>query len=236
MPGFIRIASILAIVASATPTLADDTMATQQPELIVEKVQAFYRDISRVTALFRQSVTYDTFGSTKVSEGALWLHKPGKMRWDYRARKNNLVVVKRSFISNGEYLYVVDHENKQVVKKALHNDLLPVAVSFLYGRGDLASEFTPSVDTTAKYGSRQDLVLRLVPKKPSAQYKVLILVVSSDDFHVTQSIIIDSSNNANHFRFFAPDFKKEVKATWFDFSEKSLPDYRMVDADRKPSR
>ncbi len=63
--------------------------------------------------------------------------KPGKMRWDYREKRKDAVVVKKSFISNGQTLYDVEHDNKQVIKKNLSQDLMPVAVSFLYGKGDL---------------------------------------------------------------------------------------------------
>ena len=132
-------------------------------------------------------------------------------------------------------LYVVDHGNMQVMKKKLAQDLMPVAVSFLYGKGDLKSEFTPALDTTGKYGGKTEIVLKLTPKtgRPSAQYKNLILVVSPTDFHVTQSIIVDSSNNINHFKFYAPDFTKAIKETLFEFDESSVKNYRMVDADNQ---
>jgi outer membrane lipoprotein-sorting protein len=123
----------------------------------------------------------------------------------------------------------------QVVKKNLQQDLMPVAVSFLYGKGDLKTEFNAELDTTGKYGSKGDYVLKLTPKKPSAQYKNLYLVVNPSDYRVTQSIIIDSSNNTNHFRFFAPDFEKTIDAKWFDFNEKSVKNYRIVDADSQGS-
>src|SRR5262249_45235814 len=50
---------------------------------VVEKVQQFYAGIKQVTAKFRQSVTNEIFGSTKTSDGTVWIMKPGKMRWDY---------------------------------------------------------------------------------------------------------------------------------------------------------
>jgi outer membrane lipoprotein-sorting protein len=161
----------------------------------------------------------------------VWIMKPGKMRWDYLEKKKGLVEVKKSFISNGTYLYVVEHDNKQVVKKNLERDLMPVAVSFLYGKGDLKAEFNPELDKSGKYGEKGDLVLKLTPKQPSAQYKNLYLVVSPGDFHVSQSVIIDSSNNVNHFRFFAPDFEKPIKDTYFEFDERSVKSYRVIDAD-----
>jgi outer membrane lipoprotein-sorting protein len=108
---------------------------------------------------------------------------------------------------------------------------MPVAVSFLYGKGDLKAEFNPEIDTSGKYGEKSDIVLRLTPKQPSAQYKNLFLVVSPKDFHVTQSVIVDSSNNVNHFRFFTPDFAKPVKDAYFQFDPHSVPNYRVIDAD-----
>lgn len=217
-------APIMAQAGATAPTSAID---------VVDKVQQFYAGIKQVTAVFRQSVTYDTFGSTKTSDGSLWIQKPGKMRWDYKEKKKDKVSVKKSFISNGSYLYMVEHDNKQVVKKNLQADLMPVAVSFLYGKGDLKAEFNAEIDKSGKYGEKGDHVLKLTPKKPSAQYKNLYLVVSPKDFHVTQSIIVDSANNVNHFRFFAPDFEKAVNPKWFEFDEKSVKNYRIVDADQQ---
>jgi outer membrane lipoprotein carrier protein len=218
---------------TATPAPAATAMTADQA---VDKIQAFYAGIKQVTAQFRQSVTYDMLGGApKNSDGKVWIQKPGKMRWDYLEKKKDQVVVKKSFISNGSYLYMVEHDNKQVVKKNLEKDLMPVAVSFLYGKGDLKNEFNAQLDTSGKYGTKEDVVVKLTPKQPSAQYKALILVASSKDFHVSQSIIIDSSNNVNHFRFFAPDFQKEIAPSAFEFDERSVKskNYRIVDADQQ---
>jgi outer membrane lipoprotein carrier protein len=221
-----------AVIASIP--LAGAPGATVDANQVVDKVQKFYADIKQVTASFRQAVTNDTFGSTKTSDGTVWIMKPGKMRWDYLEKKQNKVTRKKSFISNGTMLYVVEYDNMQIVKKNLQQDLMPVAVSFLYGKGDLKTEFNAVMDPSGKYGAKGDHVLKLTPKKPSAQYKNLFLVVAPDDFRVTQSIIIDSSNNVNHFRFYSPDFKKPIDAKWFEFDEKGpeVKNYRIVDADQ----
>jgi outer membrane lipoprotein carrier protein len=217
------------VVATAALAAAPATPSTAAE--VVDRVQQFYTGIKQVTASFRQAVTNDTFGSTKTSDGTLWIMKPGKMRWDYLEKKKAVVEVKKSFISNGTYLYVVEHDNKQVVKKNLEHDLMPVAVSFLYGKGDLKAEFQPEIDRSGKYGEKDDIVLKLTPKQPSAQYKNLYLVVSPGDFHVSQSVIIDSSNNVNHFRFYGPDFVKPIKDSYFEFDERSVKNYRVLDAD-----
>jgi outer membrane lipoprotein carrier protein len=225
-------------IAPSAPLLAAPTAPAPAPATaaeVVDRVQQFYASIKQVTASFRQSVTNETFGSTKTSDGTVWIMKPGKMRWDYLEKKKTgakvEVEVKKSFISNGTYLYVVEHDNKQVVKKSLEKDLMPVAVSFLYGKGDLKAEFNAEIDKTGKYGEKDDIVLKLSPRQPSAQYKNLYLVVSPRDFHVSQSVIIDSSNNVNHFRFYAPDFEKPIKDSYFEFDERSVKNYRVIDAD-----
>jgi outer membrane lipoprotein carrier protein len=224
-------------IAPSAPLLAAPGIPSTATE-VVDRVQQFYAGIKQVTAQFRQSVTNNTFGSTKASDGTVWIMKPGKMRWDYLEKKKDpanpgkeVVEVKKSFISNGTNLYVVEHDNKQVVKKSLQQDLMPVAVSFLYGKGDLRAEFNAEIDRSGKYGEKDDVVLRLTPKQPSAQYKNLYLVVSPKDFHVSQSVIVDSSSNVNHFRFFAPDFEKPVKDSYFEFDERSVKSYRVIDAD-----
>jgi outer membrane lipoprotein carrier protein len=238
---FIRILTRLlvgtALAVAISPVAEGEAVAA--PNLtapqIVDKVQGFYAEIKQVTASFRQAVTNDTFGSTKTSDGTVWIMKPGKMRWDYLEKKQGKVTRKKSFISNGSMLYVVEYDNMQIVKKNLQQDLMPVAVSFLYGKGDLKTEFNAEMDTTGKYGAKGEYVLKMTPKKPSAQYKNLYLVVSPDDFRVTQSVIIDSSNNSNHFRFYSPDFKKPIEAKWFEFDEKGpeVKNYRIVDADQQ---
>ncbi len=219
-------------LVAAAPLVAAPA-ANLSATAVVDNVQRFYATIDQVTASFRQAVTNETFGTTKTSDGTVWIRKPGKMRWDYLEKKGKKVQVKKSFISNGSYLYVVEHDNMQVVQKNLQQDLMPVAISFLYGKGDLKSEFNAQLDHTGKYGGKGDLVLKLLPKKQSAQYKTLYLVVSPKDFHVTQSIIIDSSNNTNHFRFYAPDFKRKIDDRWFEFDRNSVKNYRIIDADQQ---
>ena len=35
----------------------------------------------------------------------------------------------------------------------------------------------------------------------------------------------------NHFRFYAPDFEKPIKDSYFEFDERSVKNYRVLDAD-----
>jgi outer membrane lipoprotein carrier protein len=222
-------------VAGARVFLAPDASMTApaSAEEIIGKVQAFYANVQQVSAKFRQQVTNSTFGESRPSDGRVWIQKPGKMRWDYYAKAKTKVYTKKSFISNGTYLYVVEHDNQQIMKKSLEKDLMPVAVSFLYGKGDLKSDFTGEIDVSGKYGSKGDITLKLTPKMPSAQYKNLFLVVDPLNFRVKQSIIIDSASNVNHFRFYEPNFDTAIGGGLFEFkpTSKDVKNYRMVEVD-----
>lgn len=218
-------AATLTVRVAAAPTAAE----------VLAGVQKFYAGISDVNAKFRQEVVNATFGRSDISDGQLWIRKPGKMRWDYygKKQKGKPTTIAKHFISNGAYLYVVDRENKQVIKKDLQKNLLPTAITFLYGKGDLAADFTPEIDTTGTYGGKSDHVLRLTPKAASVQYKYLFLVVDPSNFRVKESIIIDTAGNKNHFRFYEPNFKASAKDAYFEFDAKSptVKSYRIVDGD-----
>lgn len=210
---------------AAAPTAAE----------ILTGVQKFYAGINGVNAKFRQEVVNTTFGNTEISDGYVRIQKPGKMRWEYfdKPKRGKPRTISKHFISNGKYLYVVDIDNKQVIKKDLEKNLLPTAVTFLYGKGDLAADFTPAIDTSGTYGAKGAHVLKLTPKSPSAQYKHLFLVVDPATFYVKESIIIDSAGNKNHFRFFEHNFKAAEKDTTFELDEKApaLKNFRVVDGD-----
>src|SRR4051812_11667702 len=79
------------LVAAPAAGSAATAAAAPKADDVVDNVQKFYAGIKQVTAQFRQSVTNNTFGSTKTSDGTVWLNKPGKMRWDYVEKKKDKV-------------------------------------------------------------------------------------------------------------------------------------------------
>jgi len=205
-------------------------------DAVVGKVQKFYESTKHLTAKFRQTYTNETFGTTRVSDGRLYIKKPGKMRWDYYAKKRNSkkAEVEKTFVSDGKMLWAVEHDQKQYAKQDLKKNMLPVAITFLYGKGDLRRDFTATLDGSGTYGKKSDYVLKLIPKTPSAQYKTLYLVVDPGNFRVKQSIVVEASGNTNHFQFFEPDTQKPVLDSWFVFNEKKFKGkYRLVNINKQ---
>ncbi len=218
LTSLVRTLSLGSVTARTPAKAAQDTQQTANT--FTKKVQNYYRKTVQLTAFFEQTYTNATFGTSSNSDGRIWIKRPGKMRWDYNdKRRKGVTSVRKSFISDGTTLWAVEHDNKQVFKKTLRDNLLPVAVTFLYGKGNLLRDFNSSLDTSGKYGTKGDIVISLQPKTPSAAYKQLFLVTDKASSFVKESIVIESSGNINHFRFLKADYKKTVKDTWFAFDE-----------------
>jgi outer membrane lipoprotein carrier protein len=202
-------------------------------DAVIDKVQAFYKDTTQLRAKFRQTVTNNTFGTKSVSDGYVYIKKPGKMRWDYYSKKTPRKQTK-SFISDGTTIWAVFHQDLQYYKKSVKDDLLPVAITFLSGTGDLRKDFNAAIDSTKKFGKKGDHILKLTPKRPNAQYKTLWLVVDPKTFRVKESVVLNANNDTNQFRFYDGDTTKPVLSSWFVFNERANKKYRLVNPDKAP--
>lgn len=213
------------------PNPAGDPAATE----VVKGVQDFYRKTQQLTAKFRQSNYNKTFGLPTVNDGKVYLKKPGKMRWDYFSKRDKNKVT-RSQMSNGQTIWAVDVNGKWYYKQSLTDSTLPVAVTFLTGKGDLTKEFDARLLTGSKYGGPTDKVLELTPKKPSAQFKTLVLVVDPASHRVKKSIVTTATGDTNEFAFYEPDTTKAIADTTFVFNPKAAKGFREIKAEEAPQK
>ncbi len=210
--------------------MASTASAQPQPnaQTVLANVQKFYAAPKQMTATFRQEVTQATFNMTEKSDGTLYVLKPSSLRWDYKLKTSAGVKPDKTFVLNGSMVWLVDHNNKQIIQGSTQGTAMPAAISFLTGSGNLASDFNVALDKSGKYGAAGMTVLALTPKKPSAQYKQLFFVVDPKDSHINESIVIDANSNTNDFHFYAPDLQTPIGAQLFTVNPASLPTYRVV--------
>lgn len=223
--------------APDSPTAGAIRVAPNPADDVVKGVQSFYRTTNQLTAKFRQSNFNKTFGMPTVNDGRVYLKKPGKMRWDYFSKRDKSKVT-RSQMSDGKMIWAVDVNGKWYYKQDLAKSTLPVAVTFLTGKGDLAREFNSKLLTGSKHGSASDKVLELTPKKPSAQFKTLVLVIDPATFRVKKSIVTTATGDTNEFNFYEPDTTKLVADTWFVFNPKgpTTKGFREIKAEDAPQK
>lgn len=212
------LAALIAGSAAAAPSAPD----------VAAQVQRYYAGIAHLRAHFRQEFVNTTFGTTRTSQGTVTLARPRQMRWDYASAKDPTRVAK-SFVSDGKTLWIVEHDNLQVIVRSVAGETLPASAAFLIG-GDLTKDYTIAFDATGTYGGKGAVVLALTPTTPQAQVKTLALVVDPSDGHVAESIVIAPGGDVNHFVFDAPDTKTAPAASLFTVDTKALAKqrYRVV--------
>ena len=159
---------------------------------VVAEVQKRYDGAADFRARFTQTLTSTALGRKTNSSGEVTFKKPGRMRWDYEKPD------KSSYVTDGGVLWLYEPEDKQAFKQDLKSSQLPAALSFLTGKGKLATEFDI---TFAGNKPGPDYVLSLSPKTPQAQVKTIQFVVDPRTFDVRESVITDGQGNVNDLSF-----------------------------------
>lgn len=210
-----RYALIVSMLLLAAPARA----ARPPVKEVVAKMQAFYNTAKDLKGKFKQVYTDSLYNRKRTSYGYLYVKKPGMMRWNYVKPE------RKSFIADGKVLWVWEPEDKQAFRNPLSTDTLSSGLTFLLGKGDLSKEFDVSY-SDEQLGGPDDLVLKLTPKKPTAQYERLIIAVKSDDHSVGESMVV-KKNNTNHFIF--TDLQVNTKLSNGRFRFTPPADTRVID-------
>jgi outer membrane lipoprotein carrier protein len=180
-------------LASLTLVLAGPARAADSAKETVARMQKFYESTQNLHAKFEQELQSAIGGARKAS-GEVWLKKPGKMRWEYEKPE------KKYMIADGASLWVYEPEDEQAFKQSLKTSTLPSSVTFLFGTGKLTDEFTITL-ADEKPATPGDVALKLVPIKPTAQYRHLVFVVDAKTAMVKETFVYDQQGGVNHMTF-----------------------------------
>jgi len=192
-------------VVKATPPAADGGVATDggvkkaepppmAPEVkaLVDRVQAFYEKTDDFTADFRQDYTYKAFKRTQTSSGKVTYKRPALMRWEYEKPSP------RTFVLAGERVLALDPEAKLLTVAAIATSKLSASVTFLWGQGKLAEEFSIAQTPCAKCAGT---VLELTPLHPDGRFKKVLLEVDPKTAQVIKSTVVDPDGSENAVAF-----------------------------------
>jgi outer membrane lipoprotein carrier protein len=203
---------LLLLVLGLVPGVAAAVPGRLPAAQVVAKMQRFYEKIQDLKADFRQEVSSPATGRTKTTYGQVRLKKPGKMRWDYVKPE------KKHFISDGTVLWVYEPEDQQAFRQELKSQNLSAAVTFLAGKGKLADEFTSTLLPAGKLGAKTDYAVTLTPKKPSAQFKNITLVVDPKLFQVKLSVVTTPDGGQSKVWFTGIQLNKKIDDKVFKFT------------------
>lgn len=213
----------LALLALAHAGNADaDDAGTLDATGVVRLVQNFYEQTQSLQADFKQTRYTRLYDRYDRAAGRVVFKKPGKMRWDY-AKPNGQV-----FVTRGDKLLIYQPPEQgerqgQLIERAISDDQLPAAFSFLTGGGSLEKDFDVRLLEYDNAKFEGGYVLQLVPRKPNPNYEQLVFYVRALEAGGKQAgvvqrvLIIDAEGNRNRFDFSNIRFNREIPDKRFDF-------------------
>lgn len=180
---------------------------------VVAKVQAFYEKSQGFDTRFEQSFAQagipSRLGDAKAT-GRMRFRKPAGgtgplMRWDYDDGRILLLVKDRS--------WTYDPDTKQATEYAVDVGQLSAAVTFMWGKGRLADEFSIA-RSTRHLG--EGVPLELTPLQPGGGFKKVLLLVDAATGQVSRSVVAQSNGSENDLSFRDAVVKADVSSIDFD--------------------
>ena len=168
---------------------------TADPVALAAKVQQRYNTIKDIQGDFVQSYEGGVLRTRTTERGTVAIKRPGRMRFVYTKPE------KKEFVSDGNRLYAYMVADKQViVSPAPGPNQGDIPAMFLAGQSDLARDYTPTL--AALPGAAAGLVtLKLVPKKPSAEYESLGIGIDPKTLQIQFLTAVDTQGGRSSFTF-----------------------------------
>ncbi|WP_404359839.1 outer membrane lipoprotein chaperone LolA [Methylotuvimicrobium sp. KM1] len=131
----------------------------------IEQLRTFLKTSHSLTADFRQVAIDESGRARKASEGAFYLRRPGKFRWNY------LKPFTQEIISNAGKVWFYDEDLEQVTIKKMDQSLGSTPALLLSGDIDLEDNFI-----LEGQGSDEDMTwIKLLPKNEDSGFKYILI-------------------------------------------------------------
>jgi outer membrane lipoprotein carrier protein len=215
-----RIAGPVLILLALLPTLAANP--SLDVHAIAQAVDNRYNHLQTLQAEFTE--TYRGAGIERSESGALWLKKPGKMRWEYRSPKEKL------FLSDGKDAWFYLPGDRQVRRSSAKKlDDLRSPLGFLLGKTRLEKELdglSAALDVAPV--TPGNTVLRGVPKAMADRVHEVVLEITPD-YHIARIQFEEADESVTEYRFSEQQENARIADQLFRFSPP--PGVEIVDGD-----
>ena len=202
--------------------VAAEARETLDASGVLRLVQRFYDQTKTLQADFNQTRYTRLYDRYDRAKGKVVFKKPGKMRWDYDQPNGQV------FVTQGDKLLIYQppeegEKSGQLIERALGEDQLPAAFSFLTGGGSLEKDFDVRLLEHDNEKFQDGYVLQLIPRRPSPNYEQLVFYVRALETAgkragvVQRVLIIDSAGNRNRFDFSKIKFNRDIPDKHFTF-------------------
>ncbi len=171
-------------------------VAAQTLEDVVRDIEAAYSRMTDLRADFTQTAFNKSLNQTIPAQGAVYLKKGGKLRWEYKEP------TPQEIVSDGKKLWVYTPSLNQVNVGDAPDALAGPAGSFLAGLGRLREQFNVRFLNPAQpRDAGGNWVLDLTPKQPLPTLARLILSLEPRAWDVRAAVVYDQFENTVTMRF-----------------------------------
>lgn len=201
-----KIITILAIASLAF--LTEISFADDKNE-ILNSVQKTYDLTKTFKADFVQISYLKIMDQTQTAKGEVFIKKPGKMKWDYKAPDPQILT------SNDAGIWLYMPEEKQVTKMQMENIYSSnTPAMFLVGKGKLSESF--KVDNVINKNNL--ITLTLLPKDSEMNINRLLLFVDDKNYQITGSSVYDNLGNKTEIQFSSIQINQTISDNFFNFN------------------
>lgn len=178
---------------------------------LVERVQARHRDAVGLKARFEQR-SLSRFGAvTKEASGVVTIRPPGRMRWEYDDGQ--------LFVVSGDEMILYRPGRNQVQIYPLDRERTEeTPILYLSGQGDLLRDFFIEPTTWREPLARDNVQLRLTPRRADSSLEALILEVEPVSARIARLVQIEAAVRSTvDYRFHDVHYNVDVPDSAFRF-------------------
>ena len=181
------------VLAALAFLLLAPALRADEAQQLADNVDRRYNHLSTLTADFTE--IYKGAGIQRSESGTLWLKKPGRMRWDYRAPREKL------FLTDGKKAYFYVPGERQAREAPIKNiDDLRSPLRYLLGKTKLQKEFSGLSVADVPPSQPGNVVLQGVPKSMADRLSRVLLEVTPDGILV-RIVAEELDGSTTEFRF-----------------------------------
>jgi outer membrane lipoprotein carrier protein len=190
------VGKVRALLLSLTLLAACVPASAQTLDDVVRDVEAAYGRMTDLRAEFTQTAFNKSLNQTIPAQGAVYLKRGGKLRWEYKEP------TPQEIVSDGKKLWVYTPALGQVNVGEATEALAGPAGSFLAGLGRLRAEFSVRFLNPAEPRDGEgSWVLDLTPKRPLPTLARLVLSMDAKTWELRRAVVYDQFENTVTMRF-----------------------------------
>lgn len=198
----VAVALLVAHIAGAQPAADLDP--------IVNRLQAAYERLETLEAKFVQTLHSVSLGRAQEESGVVYLQRPARMRWEYRAPEKKLAVV------DGERSWLYIPAENQVLVGSLAEIRRGAVGLFLEGNVDLRRDFVVTAGPADLGGKRTDAIT-LTPRTTGEEFTRIDVAVSRDHGLPVRIVVYGVLGDRMDYQFSALRTGRKLRSSLFEF-------------------